>query len=145
MTENSKSLEHPQTWRWDEDGNTVAGTYVRMDEASTEYGRKAILVLKVDAAERSVWLFDQAVASKLREQLGQRPGGDFAEGERIEIRRGSEKVESSNGRRYWPYAVNFPDAPKRSASDILGTTNTPAEPTTASEPELPVGDDPLPF
>jgi hypothetical protein len=142
MNEHSKPNDHPMTWRW-EDGSTVAGTYVRMDEASTDYGRKAILVLDVDGAERSVWLFDQAVASKLREQLEQRTTGDFTVGERIEIRRGTEKVESGAGRRYCPYWVLFPDAPRRSASDILGASNT-SSPAETAEPELPASDD-IPF
>ena len=134
----SKTSSRPTTWRWDEHGHPIRGTYVRMDEAATDYGRSAIVVLDVDGEERSVWLFEAAIVSKFRDELAKRPSGDFTAGERVEIDRGAEKVESANGRSYWPYRVRFPDAPKRSAGDILGVGTTP------SEPELPA-DDEVPF
>src|SRR5438034_1020679 len=111
--QNPPDAAFPVTWRWDEHGHTIHGLYVRMDEAVTDYGRKAILVLDVDGEERSIWLFDSALVSKFQEQLATRATGDFTPGERILIERGAEKVESANGRRYWPYKVRFPDAPKR--------------------------------
>jgi hypothetical protein len=151
MTDNTREQagEHPRTWRWNEDGSAVAGTFVRLDEASTEYGQKAILVLDVDGVERSVWLFEAAVASKLREALEKRSSGDFTVGERIEIHRGAEKIESGNGRKYWPFKVIFKDEPRRSAAEILGLTSKPdAEPELSAEPS-PVSaignDDDLPY
>jgi hypothetical protein len=134
----SKTTSHPASWRWDEDGTSIRGTYVRMDEAATDYGRKAIVVLTVDGQERSIWLFEAALVSKFQEEIAKRNSGDFTVGERIEIDRGGEKVESANGRKYWPYKVRFPDAPKRSAGDILGVGAAP------SESELPP-DDEIPF
>jgi hypothetical protein len=81
-----------------------------MDEAATDYGRSAIVVLDIDGEERSVWLFEAAFVSKFREELAKRPSGDFTAGERVEIDRGTEKVESANGRNYWPYRVRFESA-----------------------------------
>jgi hypothetical protein len=130
--QDSKTSVHPSSWRWDEDGRSVRGTYVRMDEAATDYGRSAIVVLDVGGEERSVWLFEAAIVSKFRDELAKRPSGDFTAGERVEIDRGADKVESANGRSYWPYRVRFPDAPKRSAASILGI---------GAESEHPVDDD----
>jgi hypothetical protein len=142
-------LEYPATWRWDEHGHTLEGLYVRMEEGATDgYGRKPIVILNVDGQERSVWLFDAALVSKFRDQLATRPAGDFDVGERVAIERGAEKVKSATSdRRYWPYKVRFPDAPQRSAGDILGTRIDRAK------PELPPdgsavdadSDDPIPF
>jgi hypothetical protein len=141
--QNTPDETFPATWRWDEHGRTVHGVYVRMDEAATDYGRKPIIVLDVDGEERSVWLFDTALVSKFQDQLGTRPTRDFTVGERIRIERGEEKVESAGGRRYWPYRVKFPDAPKRSASDILGVD---APSTIEIEPDSDAsGDDEIPF
>jgi hypothetical protein len=53
----------------------VAGTYVRMSNASTDYGRKAIVVLNVDGEEHSVWLFETALVSKFKDELAERPTG----------------------------------------------------------------------
>ena len=64
----TKASSHPTSWRWDTDGHAVRGTYVRMDEAATDYGRKAIVVLDVAGEERSVWLFEAATVSKFRDQ-----------------------------------------------------------------------------
>jgi len=76
------------------------------------------------------------------DQLATRPTGDFTAGERIVIERGEEKVESAGGRRYWPYKVRFPDAPKRSASDILGVD----KPSTVElEPDDAPSDADIPF
>lgn len=133
----TKASSHPTSWRWDTDGHAVRGTYVRMDEAATDYGRKAIVVLDVAGEERSVWLFEAATVSKFRDQLAKRPSGDFTAGERVEIERGAEKIESANNRGYWPYRVRFPDAPQRSAGDIPGVGATSSEPELSADDEIP--------
>ena len=138
---------HAVSWRWDDDGPTVTGEYVKMDEAVTDYGRKPILILGVDGEPRSVWLFDAALVSQFREELAKRASGDFDAGERVPIERGAEKVKSSNGRGYWPYKVRFPDAPRRSASSILGVvddgdTEIPTDPLKAASA---TDDDSIPF
>ena len=133
----TKGSSHPTSWRWDEDGHAVRGTCVRMDEAATDYGRSAIVVLDVAGEERSVWLFEAAIVSKFRDELAKRPSGDFTVGEGVEIDRGAEKVESANGRSYWPYRVRFPDAPQLSAGDILGVGTAPSEPGLPADDEIP--------
>jgi|SRR3954447_15254075 hypothetical protein len=129
---NDTTSQHPESWRWDDDGLEVVGTYLRMDEATTDYGRRAIIVLDVAGAERGIWLSETALVSKFRDELSTRTSGDFAIGKRIEIKRGAEKVTSANGRGYWPYQVRFPGAPKRTAADVVGVA--PAEPELPPEP-----------
>jgi hypothetical protein len=111
--------DFPRTWRFDDDGLRVAGTYVRMDEGPSEYGRKAICVLLVDGEERSLWLSQEALVSKFRDELERRTAGDFSPGEHVVVERAAEKKQSANGRAYWPFKVLFPDAPRRPASEIL--------------------------
>lgn len=134
-----RDSDFPRTWRFDEDGLRIAGTYVRMDEGPSEYGRKAICVLLVDNEERSLWLAQEALISKFRDELERRAQADFNPGEHVTVERAAEKKESANGRKYWPFRVSFPDAPKRSASEILGGETTEDE-----DPEE-TPDDDVPF
>lgn len=114
--------DFPRAWRWDEDGPRVAGTFVEMNEGPSEYGRKAIAVLDVDGERRALWLSQEALANKFRDELERRGESDFTPGETIVVERGAEKVISANGRGYWPFKVRFPDAPRRSAADLLGAS-----------------------
>lgn len=131
--DDDETTEFPRTWRFDEDGLRIAGIYLRMDEGPSEYGRKAICVLLVEDEERSVWLAQEALISKFRDELERRSKPDSKAGERIVIERGAEKKESANGRKYWPFRVSFPDAPQRSARDILQADDEPDEPATDDE------------
>src|SRR5947209_1528556 len=119
--------DFPRSWRWDQDGLHVDGTFVQMDEGPTEYGRKPILVLDVGSERRSIWLTQEALVGRFRDELERRRAPNFTAGERIIVTRGSEKKESQAGRSYWPFKVSFPDAPRPSDADMLS-----AEP--ASEP-----------
>lgn len=112
-------LEFPQSWIFDEDGDQVAGTYVRFDRGQTkEFGSKVIVVLNVDGAERSIWLTQTAVYSKFRQELENRSSQTLEPGERVFIRRG-EKVKGKNDREYWAFVVAFPDRPELSARDLF--------------------------
>jgi hypothetical protein len=131
-----------RAWRWDEDGLHLEGTYLRLEEGPSEYGRRAIVVLDVDGTERALWLSQQALRSKFADELERRSAGDFTIGEAVVVERGAEKTKSQNDRAYWPFTVRFPDAPHRSAAEILGTdvgagTSEPANEAAA--------DDDLPF
>jgi len=95
----------PRYWDWDEDGLTAAGTYVKIDSAATQFGTKAIIVLEIDGEERSVWVNQEALRSKLGAELERRKARDFNLGERLIIRRGAEKKMSANDRNYWPFAL----------------------------------------
>jgi hypothetical protein len=130
----SHDSDYPRSWRWDEDGLRIAGTYVEMNEGPSEYGRRAICVLQVGGERRSLWLTQEALISKFREELERRELTDFTVGERIEVERGAEKKQSANGRGYWPFTVRFPDAPHKSAAELLGSS---AEPADAQADDLP--------
>jgi len=112
--------DFPQSWKFDEDGNSVTGTYLRMDEGTTSYGSKPIVVLDVDGEERSVWLSQTALRSKFADELARRHASDFDPGERISISRAKEKKTAASGHAYWPFTVIFHNAPKRDAASILG-------------------------
>jgi hypothetical protein len=118
----SHDSDFPRSWRFDEDGLRIAGTYVEMNEGPSEYGRRAICVLDVDGEKRSLWLTNEALISKFRDELERRELADFTAGERIEVERGAEKKQSANGRGYWPFVVRFPDAPHKSAAELLGAS-----------------------
>jgi hypothetical protein len=110
---------YPETWKFDEHGDLVAGPFVRFDEGPTrDYGMRVILVLNVDGRERSVWLSQTALFNKIRDELNRRTSKTLAPGERIVVQR-HEKTTSENGRKYWPFTVSFPDRPEKSTSDLF--------------------------
>jgi hypothetical protein len=136
----SNDNEYPRNWRWEEDGDTLAGTFVEITEGPTSYGDKPIVVLEVDGERRSIWLFETAVQNRFADEVRKRASGDLTVGERITIVRG-EMVTSGTGRNYRAFKVRFPDRPKRKASEILGApTHEPEPPANESE-----DDDELPF
>jgi hypothetical protein len=112
--------DYPQSWRWEDDGLTADGAYVRMDSGPSEYGRKPILVLRIDGAERGVWVNTDTLKNKLVDELDRRDQRDFTPGERIIVTRAAEKKLSGNGREYWPFITKFPDAPNSDALALLG-------------------------
>ena len=114
-----ETSDYPRAWLWDEDGDAVAGRFCELGEAPTANGTTPVLTLEVAGERRSVFVFHQTLASKLREELERRGARDFEPGERIEITRGGWK-DSANGRRYRLYTVRFPDRANRSAREILG-------------------------
>jgi len=136
------TLDYPETWRFDEDGLTAAGTYMRMDTGPSAYGQKPILVLEINSQARSLWIVQEALRSRLADELARRRAREFSVGERIEISRGAEKKLSENDREYWPFKVSFPDAPRQDAADLLGRT----EPAAADSESAPlVVQDDIPF
>jgi hypothetical protein len=119
--EQADEIQYPAAWVFDEDGSTVAGTFVKFDQGRTkEYGKKVIVVLLVGGVERSVWLSQLALFSKFKDELESRPSKTLEPGERVLVQRGGEKVKGKNDRSYWPFVVAFPDAPERSTSDLFG-------------------------
>jgi hypothetical protein len=119
--EQADEIQYPAAWIFDEDGSTVAGTFVKFDEGRTkEYGKKVICVVLVGGVERSVWLSQLALFSKFKDELESRVSKTLEPGERIVVKRGAEKVKGKNDRSYWPFVVAFPDAPERSTSDLFG-------------------------
>jgi hypothetical protein len=114
----------PQAWKFDEDGLRIEGTYLRLDEGPTEYGRRAIVVLDVEGVERALWLSAEVLRRRFADELERRQEQDFTVGELVVVERGEEKRESEAGRGYWPFTVQFPDAPQRTAASLLGADVT---------------------
>jgi hypothetical protein len=132
--------DFPRNWRWDDDGDEIAGTFLEIDEGPTAYGTKPILILEVEGEPRSVWLLETAIQSRFADEVAKRPSRDLTVGERIHIRRG-DIVTSGTGRDYRAFKVRFPDRPKRKATEILGK---PAGESPEADEE-PNEDDELPF
>lgn len=127
----SDNNDFPAYWDFDRDGLTCAGTFVRVDSGPTSFGQKAILILDVDGTERSVWVTTAALKGQLGDELGRRNTRNFTAGERIEVHRGAEKAVSANDRSYWPFKVNFPDAPTPDAATLLDASPVDLEPEPA--------------
>jgi hypothetical protein len=138
-TEETKT-KYPGTWRWDEDGDVIEGTYVELSEAHTRFDSETrpILVLEVNGEQRTVWLFHTALQNQLREELLRRSDNELRVGEPVRIERLGEQ-KSENGFIYMNYRASFPESPKRSPLDILGGP-TRQGPEPESEP-----DDGIPF
>jgi hypothetical protein len=141
-TTDTKS-KYPGSWLWDEDGDVIEGAYVELSEAHTRFDgeTRPILVLEVDGEKRTVWLFHTALQSQLREELLRRPDNELRVGEPVRIE-GLGKQESENGFTYMNYRASFPEAPKRSALNILGGPGGRAELEGKPEGEP---DDGIPF
>jgi hypothetical protein len=129
--------DFPAAWLWETDG-AAEGVFVRMDAGPTAFGRRPIVVLEVAGVERSVWVNTAALRSKLVEELRRRKARDFNPGERVLIRRGAEKKTSAADRDYWPFFVNFPDAPGSDAAGMLGADDQ-------EDDEAEEGDGDIPF
>jgi hypothetical protein len=121
---------YPPNWIFDDDGDEVEGKYVAFDEGQTrDYGLKPILLLDDVgglADRRTVWLFG-ILPGQFAKELERRGTSDLVPGERIVITRLGEKKSESTGRMYTDYRVSFPDRPRKSAGDILGARDKPAE------------------
>jgi hypothetical protein len=144
MPDSINDTTYPRTWMFDEDGDTVEGSFLELGEAPTAgYGHKPIVNLDVDGEQRTVWFFHEALASKFNRELERRQALDFNPGERIRITRLGRRESETSGRKYVDYAVQFLDAPKRSAADILGAVVS----ETAGEEggDKPEDDDDIPF
>lgn len=129
------SSAFPAFWEWDNDGGDIDGTYVGFTEIPTKmYGAKPAVILHVGTEDRTVPLWDTALGNRFRDEVDRRPDGDLADGERVLIRRG-DMVQGASGYKYRSYQVRFPDAPKRSAKEILGAKEAGAEPPADAEPE----------
>jgi hypothetical protein len=112
---------YPRSWRFDEDGDTVSGTFVRFDVAPTrDYGEKLILVLSAEGEEIGVWLLQTALESSIKDELARRSGHKLEPGERIVIRRLAEKQTEDGKRSYRPFRTYFADRPEVDAADFLG-------------------------
>jgi hypothetical protein len=70
-----ENVQHPRTWRWDEDGDTADGSFIRFDSGPTRgFGTKHIAVLKINEEPRSVWILETALYNQIRDEIASRPG-----------------------------------------------------------------------
>ncbi len=137
----AEAPEYPSWWDWEEDGETVAGTFIRIDRGYTAMGERPFVVLDVNGAPRTVWLHWEALRNQFVREVQRRPDRAIHTGERVTIwNLGTRK--SSNDRTYVDFRTDFPDAPEASQVDILGV----AAPATGGEITAPEGDgDDTPF
>jgi hypothetical protein len=123
VTRSKTEAEEPQfpcSWLWDEDGDECFGTFVRFDRGQTRgYGRKTIVVLHVGDEDRSVWLYQTALYSQMRDELADRPGRQLNAGERILIRRLEMKPNADASREYRDFDVYFIDRPEPSPEECF--------------------------
>jgi hypothetical protein len=151
----SHTDERPRNWRWDEDGDDVAGRFLGWSVGRTQnYGPKKILILDVDGEPRSVWLFATALENKLKDEVFARPNADLNPGERIVIRRGQMVTGKVTGNEYRDFDVSFPDRPPVTAGQLWFGDSAGAEVNGngSREPDRPAStaadpahDDDIPF
>jgi hypothetical protein len=118
--------DFPESWLWDQDGETVSGTFVGFTRGQTrDFGPKVIVVLEVDGERRSIWLNTTVLHGRFRDELQQRPDHRLNEAERITIRR-LDKVESPDAvGPYWKFRVIFHDAPAPSVEEMFDLAAEP--------------------
>lgn len=137
--------QYPKRWDWKTEGPTVEGTYVRMDQGRTAFGKRAILVLLVAGEERSIWLNEQSLHGQIQDELRDRRTRDFDPGERIRVHREPTTRQSKLNpeRTTRPTRVTFLDH-QQDAASILGVDDEPSTTELEAEPAQtapPVGDD----
>ena len=122
--------DYPRSWDWPDDGELV-GRYVETRSATIGDGTtQALIDFKlVETSEPvTVWLTPTVLRNRFAEELKRRIDAgkdDFEPGERIRIRRGSEKRPSTQGDGYWPFTVEFEFAHKPTAASILLADDAP--------------------
>ena len=151
--------EYPESWIWDQDGETISGTFVEFTRGQTRaYGPKPIVVLEVEGHRRSVWLNTAVLFGRFKEELQERPEHRLVEGEQITIKR-LNKVESPDAiGPYWKFRVIFHSSPEPSVDEMFGLEDEPNEPlppepkpaakkktTKKEQPETPEPTDDVPF
>lgn len=140
---------YPETWLWDEDGDVCSGTFLRFDKAATrEYGKKLIMVLEVDGAERSVWLLQTALYERVRDELADRPERRLTVGERVTFHRQAETTTQDGKRTYRPFRAYFPDRPEldiASEFELDAPTRRQSEAEAASTGSSDAHDSDIPF
>ncbi len=89
----------PTSWQWSAPGDTLLGTFVRLDRGTTRTGDTypVAIVRDQDGTLRRLWVFHAALRQQLRDA---RP----APGDRLGVRYLGER-ESGEGRRYHAWRV----------------------------------------
>jgi len=115
-----------------EPGESVEARFIRVERGHTRDGeQRAIAVLALDGAERSLWLHERALRNKVRELKPET-------GELLRIAKGGEKrLSEATGYYYWPFKVAAPDRP----AETIGWDDA-CFATGEDEPEVPASDVP---
>jgi hypothetical protein len=114
-----EAADYPETWKFNEHGDRVAGGFVRFEQGQTkEFGPRVLMILDVNGVERTVWLSQTALHGRVRDELNRRPSKRLEPGERVVIKR-LEKKMGESGREYWAFQVLFPDRPELEPSDLF--------------------------
>jgi hypothetical protein len=117
--------DYPRYWDWEADGRRIEGTFVEFGEGVSREEWRMFALLEIDNVDgeprekeqRTIWFHHEALSSKFFERI--RRLGAIEPGERIVIERAEEKVLSGNGYEYFPYRVEFPDAPGLSQEALV--------------------------
>jgi hypothetical protein len=116
----SEAPDFPAWHDWDEDGDELAGTFLRVGRGHTVNGPRTFVVLDVgDGLEKTLWLHHLVLAAAFSREVQRRPSKRIEVGELIQVRRLGER-EGGNGRTYTNYRVEFPDGPEVSQVDVFG-------------------------
>jgi hypothetical protein len=141
--------DYPANWIFDNDGETIAGTFRRFERGQTKnYGAKPIAVLEVDGQERSLWLNTAVLAGKFRDELEERPDRELTVGERIVVTRLGKATTQDGNTEYWNFRVLFPDKPTLKTDDLFDFEDEPrreAQRTETATPVEPDDDGSIPF
>jgi hypothetical protein len=146
VPEQAEEREHPESWFWDSDGDSVLGRFIRFDRAPTkDYGMKAILVLDVAGVPRSVWLTATVLFNRVRDEVASRPNRNLEPGEQVSIRR-LGKTKGEGGRQgYWKFQVLFPDRPQATTEEIFDLGTEQEEAAESTPPAAGSQGDEIPF
>lgn len=101
LAEARARLDQPraETFRFEKDGDEIAGTVKRLDTAETSYGPAKIVVVDPgDGNLRSIWLIHDALLSQMR-KLKPQPGDVIA------VRYLGKQKSPASGRSYHAYTV----------------------------------------
>jgi hypothetical protein len=110
--------EYPPWWDWDENGDAVDGTFVRIDRGYTAMGERPFVVLAIDGKERTLWLHWEALRNQFAREVHRRSDKTIHPGEQVKVWRLGSRT-SGNGREYFDFRTEFPDGPEQSQADIL--------------------------
>lgn len=136
-TATTTESDFPAWWDFDDpaDGDELSGTFLGLGQGQTAMGPRVFVELEVAGVQRTLWLHQVALHSQFRREVERRPDKMIHSGETVIVRRIGDR-ESSNGRTYTDFKVEFPDGPLSSQADLLGIGVKPSgQPT-----ENPVGE-----
>ncbi len=96
--------DFPESHRFNDEGNSIAGTVKSYTEGAGKFGPVPIMNLDTDMGERAVWLF----SSILREKVGKAAPKI---GEHVVVTYLGEAVSSASGNTYKKWSVETPARP----------------------------------